>query len=428
MSAAAPDRLALRTAFEALRAGVPNRAAVMLLGSVEDAIEDRFEDGLGRVWDDTPAPGLLFAGGFGTGKSHLLGFLREVALRRNFIVSTVTVSKETPFSAPLAVFTTALRNTMAPGHTDDAMTVALAELQRLPGAAQALEALVSTPDSRMAPVFAAIVHLLGRQQPADLLRRMEDFLAGGKLPGTALRQALSQAGVRGMFDLGRATEAALAGQRERFAPLLFRAAGFAGWCVLIDEVELIGRYPPLQRARAYAELARWLGQGTAPPPGVRVAAAITDDFASEVINGRQDDEKLPERLRLKGAPLQAELALAGMRAIETAPVLRPPVEADLQRHAETLRRAYAESYDWNAPNLPVGERRANRTMRHHIRGWITQWDVLRLQGRAAGLKLGTIHSNYGESEDFSEAAVADDSDKASVADDSSRASVADDGA
>jgi len=46
----APVRLALRTAFEALRAGVPNRAAVRLLGSVEDAIEERFESGLGRVW------------------------------------------------------------------------------------------------------------------------------------------------------------------------------------------------------------------------------------------------------------------------------------------------------------------------------------------------------------------------------------------
>ena len=76
---AAPDRLALRTAFEALRAGVPNRAAVRLLGSVEDAIEERFEAGLGQVWSDAPAPGLLFASGFGAGKSHLLGFLRDHA-------------------------------------------------------------------------------------------------------------------------------------------------------------------------------------------------------------------------------------------------------------------------------------------------------------------------------------------------------------
>ena len=403
MSATSHERLASRTALEALRAGVPNRAAVRLLGSVEDSLEERFEAGLAGVWGDAPLPGLLFAGGFGAGKSHLLGFLREAALRRNFVVSTVSISKETPLSAPLAVFAAALRDTIVPGHADDAMTVALAELQRVPGAVQDLELLASTPQAELSPIFAAMLHLLSRQLPADLLRRMEVFLAGGKLPGPPLRQALAQAGARGMFDLVRITEATLSLQREKFAPLLFRAAGFSGWCVLIDEVELIGRYSPLQRARAYAELGRWLALGPGGSiRGLCVAAAITDDFASEVINGRQDDEKLPERLRLKNLPAQADLALAAMRAIESAPVLRPPAEADLLRHAATLRASYTAAYDWPAPALPVGERRAGRTMRHHIRGWITQWDVLRLQGRAAALELGTVAQNYAESEDLGE--------------------------
>ncbi len=405
-------RLALRTAFEALRAGVPNRAAVQLLGSVEDSLEDRFEDGLGRVWSEAPAPGLLFAGGFGAGKSHLLGFLREAALRRNFVVSRVSVSKETPLSASLAVLAAALRDTIVPGgHSDDAMTVALAEIQRRPGAVQALELLVGAPETGLSPIFAAILHLLSRHLPAELLRRFEAFLAGGPAPGPALRQALAQAGARGMFDLRQLGEAGLAGQRERFAPLLFRAAGFAGWCVLIDEVELIGRYPPLTRARAYAELAVWLGLGAAPPvAGRHVAAAITDDFAAAVINARQDDEKLPERLRLKGAGAQAELALAAIRAIEAAPLLHPPAEADLLRHAAALRRGYSAAYGWEAPLLPLGERRAGRTIRHHVRGWITQWDVQRLGGEAGGLELGTVAANYAESGDLAVPAAPDDGD------------------
>jgi hypothetical protein len=56
----------------------------------------------------------------------------------------------------------------------------------------------------------------------------------------------------------------------------------------------------------------------------------------------------------------------------------------------------------------VGERRANRTIRHHIRGWITQWDVLRLQGRATGLELSCLPPNYGESADLTEAPPAAD--------------------
>jgi hypothetical protein len=399
-----PAQIGMRTALEALRAGVPNRAAVLLLGSVEDAIEDRFAAGLAGVWGSEPSPGVLFTGGFGAGKSHLLGFLREVALRENFVVSTVSISKETPLSVPLAVFSAALRNTIVPGHTDDAMTVALGALQAQPAAAQALAALVSASGSGFSPVFAAMLHLLGRQVPAELLHRLEGFLSGAKLPGPALRQALSQAGVRGMFNITGATESSLALQRERFAPLLFRAAGFAGWCVLIDEVELIGRYSPLQRARAYAELARWLGLGGAPPiPGLHVAGAITDDFASQIINGRQDDEKLPDRLRLKGEPALADMALAAMRAIEAAPVLNPPSDADLERHAARLREAYADSYGWAAPALPVDERHARRTMRHHIRGWITQWDVLRLLGRTTEVEHGIIAANYAESAELGEA-------------------------
>src|ERR1039457_6414495 len=44
--------------------------------------------------------GEIVAGGFGTGKSHLLGFLADQALRENFIVSPVAISKETPLFDP----------------------------------------------------------------------------------------------------------------------------------------------------------------------------------------------------------------------------------------------------------------------------------------------------------------------------------------
>ena len=385
--------LEARTAIEALRAGVPNRTAVRLLGSTEDAIETAFDDGLTTAWQ--PGPGLMVAGGFGTGKSHLLGYLREVALRDNFVVSWITISKETPLGTPRLVFAAALRGAMVPGHNDDAITAAVAELQRIEGAAQRLEAWASTPGSGLSPVFAAILHLLGRPLDADLLRAIEAFLAGGKLPGAALRQALAQAGARGKFDLRVASEALLLQQRVRFMPELFRAAGFAGWCVLIDEVELIGRYGRLQRARAYAELARWLGlDAGARPPGLYVTAAITDDFTDGVINRREDREKLPELLQLKGQPQLARLATAAMRAIERATLLRPPSDDDLRRHEATLRQHYGEAYGWEAPALEPGERRSDRTMRHHIRGWITQWDMLRLYGRAAAIDVEAHQLSY----------------------------------
>jgi hypothetical protein len=55
-------------ALEALRAGVPNRDAVTVLGSMQQGVEDRFSELIGAVRNlpDGPAPGgMLIGGGFG---------------------------------------------------------------------------------------------------------------------------------------------------------------------------------------------------------------------------------------------------------------------------------------------------------------------------------------------------------------------------
>jgi hypothetical protein len=384
-----------RSAIEALRAGVPNGAAIRLLGSVEQAVEAEFDAGLEAAWQKTPRPGLVVAGGFGAGKSHLLGYLREAALQQGFVTSLVPVSKETPLNLPGVMFAAAMRVAAVQGHADDPITLALDAVQRQPGAVQELEAWASTAEAGLSPVFAALLHLLTRAMDPALRRALEAFLAGAKPPVPAMRKALSALGARGMFDLKPPSATHLAQQRARFVPALFRRAGFAGWCVLIDEVELIGRYGPVQRALAYAELAGWLG--LAPglrPAGLYAAAAITDDFKDMVINARQDDEKLPARLELKGLPVQAGLARQAIAAIERARLLAAPDADALHRHAERLRACYAAAYGWPAPAAVIAERRANRTMRHHIRGWIMQWDVLRLQGVASTLEITTSDSDY----------------------------------
>ena len=83
-----------RTAVEALRAGVPNRAAIRLMGTEQTAIEHAFEAALAAAWADAgPAgAGIGLAGGFGTGKSHMLGYLAEVARQQGFVVSRVVIS------------------------------------------------------------------------------------------------------------------------------------------------------------------------------------------------------------------------------------------------------------------------------------------------------------------------------------------------
>jgi hypothetical protein len=392
--------LEARTAIEALRAGVPNRAAIRLMGTEESTIEQQFDELLQSVWTET-RPGLGIAGGFGAGKSHFLMYLAEVALTQGFAVSHVVVSKETPLADPARLFEVAIRNTVLPNRTDDAVGAAFAALREAPDRLDALEEAVREAGEELAPIFSAVLYLLRRPSTAaELLRRLERFIAGGRIGTTPIRQALAAVGAGRLFDLKLPTAAVLTEQRIRFAALLLQAAGFAGWCLLLDEVELIGRYTPLQRAMAYAWLAAWLGLPENQRfPGIVAVYAITDDFVTAVIEPREDDPKLVERLRLKGRDREARAAVAAMRHIEATVQqgrLRPPGSEELVRASERLREIYRAAYDWTPPPLPPIERTATRTMRQYIKSWITQWDLHRLTGAGVAIVEEVVQANYDE--------------------------------
>ncbi len=329
-----------RTAIEALRAGVPNRAAIRQMGTEQTDIEHAFEAALAAAWADAgPAPagggaaGIGMAGGFGTGKSHLLGYLAEVARQQGFVVSRVVVSKETPLSHPGHVLAAALRDAALPDRPDAPIAACVTALRERPEALDAMEIAVSTPDAGFAPIFAACLFLIRRAStPPETLRRIARLWSGEKVSLPAIRQALVAAGAGRMFSLKPVPAAELTDQLTRFVPLLFRACGYAGWCILLDEVELIGRYTPLQRALSYAWLGAWLGlDGKRRFRGIVSAYAITDDFVAAVINARQDSEKLPERLTLKGTCGRGRAGAVGHPPYRADGVAASPAAADAGR-------------------------------------------------------------------------------------------------
>ncbi|MGC8477142.1 MAG: BREX system ATP-binding domain-containing protein [Acetobacteraceae bacterium] len=408
-------KLDSRIAIEALRAGVPNRTAIRMMGTEQALIEKTFDAALERAWEPDRPPGFGIAGGFGAGKSHLLGYLAEVARAHRAVVSRVAISKETPLANPTAVFAAAVRNAELPDSADDALGACLAALREQPDRLEALEAEIAAADSGFAPIFVAMLRLLGRAGDASgVVVAFERMLAGGRLSAVWLRDALRDAGIRGRFAPTRADARELPAQRLAFLPRLFAAAGYGPWCLFLDEVELIGRYSALQRGLAYAELAGWLGlSGTIRPPGLVSLFAVTDDFTASVVAARSDAAFLPERLRLKGREAEARLVAAGIEAIARAERehrLALPTEAELARCHDRLRTLYTQAYDWPAPALPPPVRTGSRTMRHYIKGWVTQWDLARLLGRSGPLVTETLAINY--TEDTSLESAPDDIDDA----------------
>lgn len=372
-----------RRAIEALRAGVPSRDAVAALGSGQPAIEDRFQAMCAGVSGGS-AGGLLFGGGFGAGKSHLLEHLARLALEAGWTVSRVVISKETPLHDPAKVFRAAAESASRSGQARPAIIEAAAGLD-LDGRAYAeLLRWAASSGSELNERFPATLALFAhtRERDAAYAESLLRFWSGDPIAVPELRKRLREIGEqRPVLPPVAAPE--LARQRTRFAARLLTAAGSAGWLVLFDEVELIGRYSLLQRAKSYAELARWM-RGEHGGRAVPIAAvfAMTDDFEAAVITGRNDRETVPAKLRAKDTPEAAALAAAaelGMRIIDREThLVTPPDEAELKQAYERLREMHGRAFDWQPPDVSGLERLGATRMRQYVRAWINEWDLVRL--------------------------------------------------
>jgi hypothetical protein len=414
MNAAAA--LDARKAIEALRAGVPNRAAIRLLGTIDSLVVRDFRARLrlcgAALADRRQVEGLVVNGGFGTGKSHQLGYFSELAREDGFIVSLVPVSKETPLFDPARLFAAAIRAAVVPGANDDVMTAVLSRLHPGSEPYEALESWTTAEveEGRLSPLFAALLHLIRRRQtePGDHAR-IARFYAGGRLGISTVKGWLREAGATRLFPFTRVREGDLALQRLIFAPRLFVAAGYSGWCILFDEVELIGRYTPLQRGRSYAELIRWLGADQECIPGVVTVAALTDDFAAQMFDQKRDDERVPPRLEQRGLLRQAALARLGIARLRRQEyTLSPPDEAALRRSLDRISGLYRNAYGWIPPDPEIGPQEASRSMRQYVKSWITAWDIERLYGETAHIEAGTIASDYSESDDIEQEPAGED--------------------
>ena len=375
--------VARRRAIEALRAGVPSRDAVAATGSGQSAIEDRFASLREAVAAGTPA-GLLLGGGFGAGKSHLLEHLARLALEAGFTVSRVVISKETPLHDTAKVFAAAAEAAVTAGRPRPAIVEASAAIDPDGRGYAELLRWATSPGSGLNERFAATLALFAHvyQRDAAFASTLVRFWSGDPIATPELRRRLREIGDT-RPSLPPVAAQQLGGQRLRFAAKLLAATGSAGWVIFLDEVELIGRYSLLQRAKSYAEIARWM-RGEQAGLGVPIAAvlAMTDDFEAAVISGRNDRELVPEKLRAKQTPEATELAAAaaqGMRIIDREmQLLTPPDEAELSRTYAMLKELHGEVFGWLPPDVGGLERLGATRMRQYIRTWINEWDLLRL--------------------------------------------------
>ncbi|MBT9167905.1 MAG: hypothetical protein DDT19_01249 [Syntrophomonadaceae bacterium] len=400
------EQMRNKRAIEALRNGVPNRDAVTVLGSNQPEIEDKFrrqlESTKRAIADGSKNEGMLVAGDFGTGKSHLLEYLMHLALEQNFVCSKIVISKETPLFDSAKLFRAAVEAAIVPGKRGSAMTEIATALKFNN---QDYEDFRQWTDQEagLNARFAATLFLYERMSnDPELSNRIIRFWSGDKLDSREIKKYLRACRELVTYKLDKITAKELALQSFKFTARLVLAAGYSGWVLLIDEVELIGRYSLLQRAKSYAELARWMGKLEASNvAGLTSVLAIIQAFQSIVLEGKDDFEKVPNRLRAKGTEndlLLASQAERGMRVIQREfMLLKEPDKDVLAQTYEKVKSIHAGAYDWDPPAVQSIEQLSSARMRQHVKGWITEWDLKRLDsGYIPEIEVAGLEPNYTE--------------------------------
>lgn len=371
-----------RRIIEALRCGVPNSSSVEALGCRQPVVQRRFDELLCR--QQTLPVGLLIKGGFGSGKSHTLEFLYQRALHLNFVCSKVTINKETPLHDPLKLFRAAAESASIAGRCGNGITEAARTIDVASPHYRELRdwtrSAVPLVDARL---DASLSIFESPRTDAETRDRIMQFWAGDPLGVAYARECLRRLrpGVRSELRTIRQRDLAL--QRFQFISRLLRCAGYAGWVILIDEVELIGCYSPLQRAKSYAELARLAGEDPQfNCPCLIVVFALTDDFEAAVLEGKGDLGEVPTLLRIRQRSTDADLAAlaaCGMKLIQASAVsLSQPDVAEVRALYDAVKGFYADAYAWDPPDVSWPELLSTTRMRHYVKRWVTEWDMRRM--------------------------------------------------
>lgn len=382
-----------RKAIEALRCGVPNEEVIRELGCDQADAERHFRNLLS---DEAGAPtpsggskcrGMLVSGGFGSGKSHLLNYLELLSLNEGFVCSRVTISKETPFYDDARVFRAAVRQARVPKRAGPLFEeLCGGDWWKRPAAGEFLRRTEHKGQrGELATMFAATLRVYEDDWDAALRASIEGWWSGEKLRVSDVRDALKRMDRHRDVPCKGAKVHELPSQRTRFAADFIRAR-HRGWVLLLDELELIGSYSRLQRARSYAALARWMGvDRSSPAPEVVVVGAITDDYAAAKLSPEEDASDRSNAVEmLAGKPRHAHLCDAcdaGMQFIERNCIELGESDEERSREIqERLRALYSRAYDWKTPAAtPLRNAAESWTrMRHRIRAPIEEWDLLRL--------------------------------------------------
>ncbi len=375
-----------RHVIEALRSGIPSRAVGQYFSEARPGIMKEISGHLDETCETGKSKGMIIAGKYGEGKTHLLNTVFSMAHSNNMVVSYLSLSKETPFDKLYLVYQKLVNNTFLPKRVQPGFTQILEKMT--PGSPAANELLLYAAKHLETDKLYYLLRAYLNTEDLDEKFMLQADLEGDFIANVLLKQIyrrIYNERVKYNINFSKTKHC-----RDYFSFLsrLFRLMGYNGWVILIDETELIGRLSKKARLNAYRNMAQFLLPDERLE-GIYTLFALGASYTEDVIETKHDYENLEEIYPEQQEPIRTVLNL-----ITRAQQLAPLTDSEIREVLKKIQVFHGRAYDWN-PNISMGTilaatQSGGYLLRTKLRAAIELLDQLYQYGEAGNTRINEL--------------------------------------
>ena len=375
-----------RHVIEALRSGIPSRAVGQYFSEARPGIMKEISGHLDETCETGKSKGMIIAGKYGEGKTHLLNTVFSMAHSNNMVVSYLSLSKETPFDKLYLVYQKLVNNTFLPKRVQPGFTQILEKMT--PGSPAANELLLYAAKHLETDKLYYLLRAYLNTEDLDEKFMLQADLEGDFIANVLLKQIYRRIYNERVKYNVNFSKTKHCGDYFSFLSRLFRLMGYNGWVILIDETELIGRLSKKARLNAYRNMAQFLLPDERLE-GIYTLFALGASYTEDVIETKHDYENLEEIYPEQQEPIQTVLNL-----ITRAQQLAPLTDSEIREVLKKIQVFHGRAYDWN-PNISMGTilaatQSGGYLLRTKLRAAIELLDQLYQYGEAGNTRINEL--------------------------------------
>ena len=344
MTAVSEDRRNAIFVMEALRSGIPTRLSTRLLPDLRKNITDQIHADLDKFDEENVPVGRMLWGQYGQGKTHALTAIEHMALDRNFAVSRITLSREVSCHNLFHLFGQLVPRIRTASSTQEGLQPCLVKIRP-----DEIEGTVLFDENRYSNFLPRMILEDVLYAEGEDKEKLQGDLSGIRLPlgeiGRIHRSLHGRPLPKCQFKVTENADSYFGVVADTL-----KCAGFEGWVILIDEVELIGRLGKQARLKAYRNLhwlLNWNGHMKYP---IYVVGAAASRLQDDLWYGKADDDRtiMPElALTRFGEEAARNMSTFFSTAIGPGSMSIPPAgQHALTELLDSIADLHGHAYGW----------------------------------------------------------------------------------